>query len=212
MAGFNLGGATGGALTGAGAGSAFGPWGTVAGGILGALGGGFGGGSAQSSTKSVFDKNQRKLNQELYEGLEGRGPYANLFTFDPTRSTEYYQQSFVNPAMQQFERSLAPKIMGQFRGGNLGQSSYAGQAIGQAASDVQRDLNSQLARLLYEGENAAINRRLNTVQNLLGQSTQAYQPAPDNPMMELFKSLGPAAMQALARQYGPQPQQYSPGR
>ena len=202
MAGFDLGSAFGGGVSGAGAGSMFWPWGTVAGSILGFLGGGFGGGQSKPKMKSTLDPEQKKLYGDLNQGVYGSGPLADLFQSDPQALRNMYEETYVNPAMQRFQRQTVPTITGAFRGKGLGGSSYAGNAVAQAGVDVQSGLDAQLAKMLYQSDQDALSRRMSAVDRILGTSTMAQQPPGSNSINRLIEQFGPKALEMLFNKFG----------
>lgn len=186
-----------GAGTGAATGSAFGPVGTGVGAVAGGLLGGFGGDNRPEKLSS-FDKYQKGLYQDVVSGLQGKGQFADLFGYDPDQQRQLFEQQYARPAQQRFQREIIPGITGAFRGKNLGKSSYLGNALAQAGSDVQQNLDSQLAQLLYQGQQDSISRRLQALQNVLSQSTFAYQNRSD-PFDQIFSGLAQGAGSMFAK-------------
>lgn len=165
-------GAIGGATTGAKIG---GPWGALAGGIFGGGAGLFGG--KKKKKRSSLDKNQKRLNQQQYQGLEGEGPLADLYNYDPEMANEVFDKTVVNPSYRKFKEELVPGITGQFRNQGLMTSSYAGDAISKLARDVQENLDAQRSQYLYGEQKDARNAKRAAVENLQNRSTFAYDKA-----------------------------------
>lgn len=131
--------------------------------------------NSQPDKVSTLDKNQKKLLKEYINSLMGEGgQFADAFDFDPQQIRELYNQEFATPAYQQFQEEIVPSITGSFRGSNLQNSSYLGGALGRAGERVQQDLNAKLARMLYDAQQNSIDRRLNSVNSILGNQTFAY--------------------------------------
>lgn len=175
MAGFDFGGAAGGAASGAAAGYTFGPIGTGVGAVAGGLLGAF---SRRKKPKrlSALDPTQKKLYEQYAQGLMGQGgQFGDLFNFDSDQAKDVFQKMYAQPAYQNFQENIIPGITGQFRGQNLQNSSYLGGALSKAGTDVQRNLDAQLANILYQGQQSSVNNRINAIQNLLGMQTFAYQ-------------------------------------
>lgn len=222
MAKFSASNAGGGALSGAASGAAIGSVipgigtaiGAGVGGLLGGITGGFGSGSKRIST---MDKRQKALYKQYAAGLQGQGPFADMFNFNADAARENFNQSYAQPAYQQFQEEIAPTITGSFRGRNLGQSSYAGSALAKAGTDVQKNLNANLANMLYQGQQGAMDRRLQALQAILNTQTFAQQQQQPNSFESLFGGLSQGAGQYLGNQFAnkylaPQAQQsqYSP--
>ena len=62
---------------------------------------------------------------------------------DPGQFDQMFQESFVNPAQQQFERYTIPGIKSQFLGTDSSGSSALNQALGQASTDMYSSLQNQ---------------------------------------------------------------------
>jgi len=69
--------------------------------------------------------------------------------FDPAAVQEWYQNALVNPAMQNWEKNVAPAVQEKFIANNAGSSGAANRAIAGSAEDMMTGLNSQLANALY---------------------------------------------------------------
>ena len=151
-------------------------------------------GGGQSKVSSL-DPTQRKLYEQYAQALGGGGgPLADVFGFDPEKVRDLYTQQYAEPAYQQFQEEVVPGITGQFRGQNLQQSSYLGGALGKAGTDVQKNLDSQLANMLYQAEQQSLQRKQGGLNQLLGMQTFAYQ---QSPLMQLIQGLAGGAGQAL---------------
>lgn len=194
MAKYDYGGALSGAASGAALGTSFAPGigtgvGAIAGGLLGLLG------SRRKKPKklSTMDKTQQEIYKQYAQGLQGGGPFAGMFDFDANQATDVFNQMYAQPAYQQFQEEIIPSITGQFRGGNLQNSSYLGGALGKAGTDVQKNLNAQLAQMLYQGQQSSIDRRLQGLNNILNMSTFAYQKPQSSPLDALFSGLSGGA-------------------
>jgi DNA-binding transcriptional regulator YiaG len=189
MGRFDAGGALSGAASGAALGSYFTPIGTAVGAIAGGLLGAFGRRKRKPKRLSTLDPTQQALYNDYASGIQGKGPLANLFDFDAAGTRNNFNQMYAQPAYQQFQEELAPKITGQFRGGNLQNSSYLAGALGKAGTDVQRNLDAQLANMLYQGQQDAMSRRLNSINSLLNTQTFAYQKPQASASDQAFSSL-----------------------
>ena len=213
--GFDWGSGASGAASGAMAGSSFGPIGTGIGAIAGGLFGGFGGGGKPGKPKkiSAFDKRQKSLYKDYMRSLYGKGRLGNIFDageFDADAANRNFDSMFARPAYQTFEQKVIPAITGQYRGQNLMNSTYSGEALANAGRDVQQNLDALRSDMVYRGSQAAIDRKmqmnmakLGMMENALNRSTFAYEK-PDgtgNSVDQILNSLGPAASQWLANQF-----------
>lgn len=152
---------------------------------MGALGGGllglFGRKKKKPKKISTLDPTQQKLYDQYAQALMGKGgQFGDLFNFDADQAKDVFQKMYAQPAYQNFQEQVVPGITGQFRGGNLQNSSYLGGALSKAGTDVQKNLDAQMANMLYQGQQDAVNRRINGINNIMNMQTFAYQqPQPD---------------------------------
>lgn len=200
MASFNLGGAFGGAGTGATLGASFGgPLGGVLGGLGGALFGGFGSSKRKPKNVSTLDPKQRSLLDAYIQAIQGGGgPLADIFSTDPQSVFENFNRNYAKPAYQNFQENIIPSITGQFRGNNLQNSSYLGQALSQAGTRVQNNLDDQLANILFQSQQEGNNRRFQGLNNVTNMQT-FNQVAPQNSIFDsLLGSLASGAGDILA--------------
>lgn len=141
--------------------------------------------------RSTLDKRQKKLYKDQMNAIYGRGPLADLYGFDPESTRSMFEQVYAQPAYQKFQEEVVPNITGSFRGKNLQNSSYLGQGLSKAGSDVQAGLDRNLAEMLYKGQQDALTRRAGAVQNLQGMQTQALDVS-GSPLDEFLTQLGGA--------------------
>lgn len=184
---FDFGSALSGAGTGAITGAQLGgPWGALFGGGLGALSGLFGG-QGKKNNVSTFDPRQKQLFDQSVTALQGGGgPLADVYgQYDPALMRDFYEKAYAQPQYQEFERNIVPTITGQFRGKNLQNSSYLGGALAQAGTNVQNNLNAQLAQMLFEGQRSSLDRRSNALDRILNMQTFAT----EKPQASIFDSL-----------------------
>lgn len=214
MGKFDASGALTGAASGAAVGSAFGPIGTG----LGALGGGLLGAfkkKKKSKKVSTLDANQQGLYNDTSAALRGEGPLKNLYNFDADAARNNFNSKYAQPAYQNFNENIVPKITGQFRGANLQNSSYAAGALSKAGTDVQKHLDTQLADMLYQGQNASVERRIQGLNNILGMQTFAHQQPQQSAGDQAFSALteygGKAAGKYLDNKFKTAPQTATSG-
>jgi hypothetical protein len=120
--------------------------------------------SPQFQQMSRLTGGQEDLLNNLMMGLQGQGSMAGLFGVDP----EFFQQSFVDPAMRQFEQRTAPAIQQRFIASGGARGSNVQDSLTRAGADMQGQLNQTLAGLI----NQAQNRAMQGAQ--LGLGTQAF--------------------------------------
>jgi len=192
-------GAAGGAISGASIGSTFGPIGTGVGAVAGGLLGLFGSKKKKKKPKKVgsLDPQQQALYNDYVKSLTGKdGPMSDMYQFNPEAANEVFNQNVARPAYRQFNENIVPKITGQYRGGNIMNSSYSGEALSRAGRDVQEGLDAKRAETLYNGQQATFDRRQNGINNVLNMQTFAYQkPQAQTPGVidQVLNTVGPAA-------------------
>lgn len=198
--------ATGG-ISGAAAGTAIGgPVGGVIGGLVGGVGGLFGGGRKKKKKKiSTLDQRQQELNEAQHQSIYGEGPLADLYNYDPEMANQVFEQTRVNPAYRNFQEKTAPSVMGQFRSNNLGQSSYAGDALAKIARDIQESLNAERSQYLYNEQKDAQTAKRQAVENLQNRQTFALD-VPGNEgggfnIDTILKSVSPEMIQQIVKQF-----------
>jgi hypothetical protein len=150
--------------------------------------------------RSTLDKKQKKLRNQYIEGLHGKGEFADLFNFDPKKASALFQESFAAPAYQNYKENIVPGITGSFRAGNLQNSSYLGNALSKAGTDVQKNLDAQLAQMLYQGQQQSIDRRLTGINNIMNQQTFAYEQPQASPLDAVLGGFAEGAGSAWGNQ------------
>lgn len=179
--------------TGALTGSQFGPWGALVGGGLGAIGGFFG--DKKPTERSTFDPRQKQLYEQQSQALQGGGgPLADVYgQYNPQLMKNFYEQAYAQPAYQEFQENIVPTITGQFRQGNLQNSSYLGQSLAKAGTNVQNNLNAQMAQMLYQGQQNQMNRRSGALDSILNLQTHVNERPQPSVFDNLLKSLSSSA-------------------
>lgn len=191
MGKLDWGGGAGGAASGAAVGSLFGPVGTGVGAVAGGLLGLFGRKKKKKPKKySTLNPMQEEMFNEYASGLKtGEGPYGDLFNFNPDQMRDVFKKMYADPAYQQYQEEVVPGITGQFRGGNLQNSSYLGGALAKEGSNVQKNLDAQLANMLYQGQQDSLARRMNGLNTILGTQTFAYGKPQESSGNQMFNQL-----------------------
>lgn len=201
MGKFDFGGAVGGAGSGAAIGAPFGAPGVAAGTVIGGLFGAFGRKKRKPKKISTLDDTQQGIYNDYAKGLNGQGKFADMFNFDEGAARDNWQQSYADPAYQNFNENVIPGITSQFRGAGLANSSYLGGALSKAGTDVQRNLDAHLSNMLYQGKNDSVNRRIDGINKLLNMQTFAYQQPQASAGDQAFGALLDAGGQAAGRYF-----------
>lgn len=173
----NVGGGVSGAVSGAYLGSSILPgWGTAIGAIAGGTLGLFGGKNKRKKPKkySTLDERQQGIYGNYADAIEGKGPLANLYNFDEQRAGDVFDQTVARPEMRRFQEDVMPGITGNFRGKNLQNSSYLGQALGKAGRDVSEKLSGLRSQQMYEGQRQSQRDKQNAIDRILNMQTFAY--------------------------------------
>lgn len=139
---------------------------------------------------------QMQLLNQLIGGLGGQGGAFGGFGVDE----DFFQKSFVDPALKQFETRTAPAIQQKFIAAGAGQGSNLEDVLARAGADVQGQLNQQLAGLL---ENAQ-ERQLRGAGLALGASpfTTVQDPGSTGALDEILRGFGGGAGGAVGRAAG----------
>ncbi len=199
-----------GAATGAGIGTSILPGvGTAVGGVIGAATGFFGK-KKQKKKKpiSTLDPQQQQLYNEYISSIRGEGPHASLFNYDSEGANANFEKNVGRPAYRKFEENIIPGITGQFRKGNIGQSSYTGEALSRAGRDVQENLDALRSDMQFQGQQNANTNKQNAINQILNMQTQAQQrPGPQQPSTidQILNSIGPQAAETLADSFSKKP-------
>lgn len=89
------------------------------------------------------------VNQAIGQKTNVVGPTdvggVNLGEYDPTASQQWWKESAMAPAIQNWQENILPGIKEEFISQNAGSSSGANRAIAKSGSDMMANLNSILA-------------------------------------------------------------------
>ncbi len=196
-----------GALSGAASGAAIGSvvpgLGTAVGAGVGGLVGGLAGlfGSKKKKAKapkriSTLDPRQQALYNSYVRGLRGKGSLSSLFNYDAEGANQNFDQNVARPAYRDFQENIIPNITGQYRQGNLMNSTYSGEALGRAGRNVQENLDAQRSNMQFGGQQQSQQNKLNSINSVLGMNTFAYQqPNHSNSIDNILSSVAPQAGQ-----------------
>lgn len=102
--------------------------------------------------------------------------------YDPTAAREHWQQSFVEPARQQFHEETLPGLDERYAGMGAMSGSGFEKAIADAAGRMDTQLGSQLAQLMYQDRGRHDQLGLQQQQLGLGGMDRAFQQI--SPLMQ----------------------------
>lgn len=190
-------GAVSGAVTG---GTLFGVPGAVAGGILGGVTGLFSK-KKKKKKRSTLDKRQQQINEQQAQALQGQGPLADLYNYDPEAANAVFEKDIARPAYRNFQESVVPGITGAFRSENLQNSSYAGDALSKAGRDVQESLDAKRARFLYDERGASREAKRNAIENYQNRTNFDYDTSNQGgfDIGKIIDSIPPEALDSVAK-------------
>ncbi len=191
--GEGLAGGLAGAASGAGIGSLFGPVGTGIGAAGGFITGLFSGKKKKPKKQSTFDKRQEELYKNYVNAIQGQGPLSDIYNYNPDMANQTFDQTIGRYANRNFQENIVPTITGQYRGGNIMNSSYSADALSRAGRDVQEGLDAQRSQYLYNQEQSARQAKQNSINNVLGMQTFAYEKQKPGVLDQVLGSVAPAA-------------------
>ena len=179
--------------------TAGGPIGGAVGAVTGGLAGLFGGKKKQKPKRiSRLDPSQQKNYKDYIASLRGEGgPFNDLYNFDTQGANNNFDQNVSRPANRNFNENIIPGITGQFRGQNMMNSSYTGEALGRAGRDVQENLDAQRSNMIFNGQQGALDRKERGVKDFLNMQTFDYEKPEQSPMSGIMSTLGPQAANFL---------------
>jgi hypothetical protein len=195
---FNFGGAASGAMSGASIGSAIPGIGTGIGAAVGGIAGLFGKKKKKKPKMvSTLDAQQQGLYNDYVGSLRGQGPFSDMYNYDADQANQVFDANTARPAYRGFQENVIPQITGQFRGNNLMNSSYTGEALGRAGRNVQENLDALRSQQNFQGQQQSQANKQNAMQNILGMSTFGYegQAPKSNAIDQILGATGPAAGQ-----------------
>jgi hypothetical protein len=196
MAKFDTETAASGAVSGATIGSTFGPWGAAIGGLAGGALGLFGKKKKKKPKPiSTLDPQQQKLYNDYIAGIRGEGPFSNLYNFDTEGYNKVFDQTIGRQANRNFQENTIPGITGQFRGSNLMNSSYTGEALSRAGRDVQENLDALRSQNVFQGQQEAQRARRAGITDVLG--THSVPQEKKGILDQILGQVGPAAGEYL---------------
>ena len=113
----------------------------------------------------TLDSGQEQLMALIQEGLaKGEGPLADIFgAFDE----EAFKKGVTDPALKNFQDNILPMLQEKFIAGN----QVGGSGMERGFSKAGTDLQSELAKLMYQGKQDQVKNRLAGLQTSLGTKT-----------------------------------------
>lgn len=149
----------------------------------------------KQKTQSTLDPQQQQLYNDNNNSLYGNGPFSDLYKYDADAANENFDKNYSRPAYRNYQENVIPKITGQFRGGNIMNSTYAGEALARTGRDVQEGLDAKRSDMQFQGQQAALDRKSNAIDKTLGMSTFGYDKTAQNkPVIDqILESVGPDA-------------------
>lgn len=129
------------------------------------------GGKGAGKEETKMQKTKRKLVDQLLASLNGQGPFSDLYN----PSEDLFQKSFVEPAMSKFRNQTAPQIQQQYIASGQQRGTGLDDTLTRAGVDMDQMLNQQM----YQFYNDADNRKVNSINSILGGSEGAKRQPTD---------------------------------
>jgi hypothetical protein len=124
---------------------------------------------------STLDPQQQQLYDQYVQSIRGEGPLGGMYNYDTEGANKNFDLNVGRPAYRNFQENIIPQITGQFRSGNLQNSTYAGGALSRAGRDVQENLDAQRSNMIFGGQQQAQQNKQNAINNILGMQTFAME-------------------------------------
>lgn len=116
----------------------------------------------QSQLFSILEQGREPGEPGLGEQLTrfGTDQLTQTEEYDPEAAQDYWQQSFVEPARQNFQEETMPGLREQFAGQNALSSGGFNRAVADSAANMETQLGAKLGELTYRGKQDFENRQL----------------------------------------------------
>lgn len=114
----------------------------------------------------LLSKEQQDLLSYLRQALQNEGPLKDLFGFDE----ESFQKGVADPAMKNFRDNILPILMEKFNAGG----QFGGSGMFNAQFKEAENLQSELAKLLYQAQQDTTQNKLGGLNAALG--TKEFEP------------------------------------
>ncbi len=141
--------------------------------------------------------------QAVMEMLNGGGAYGQgmetldkamagpgTLPYDPTSAQAFWKESYMKPAMENWENEVVPGIQEHFISQNAGSSGAGNRAIAKSAEDMMTGMNADLASILYQGEQAHTGRQAASTESWLDRMLSGSSMQMNNAMMPINAALG----------------------
>lgn len=109
----------------------------------------------------LLSKSQQDLLRYLRQAIQEEGPLKDLFSFNK----ESFEKGVSEPAMQNFRDNILPVLLEKFNAGG----QYGGSGMFNAGFKEAENLQSELAKLMYQGQQQSQQNKqagLNTLLNV----------------------------------------------
>lgn len=123
------------------------------------IGGAYLAGSGAYKRTRTQKKNQRTID-DILAGLQGEGPYADLYQMDENA----FQKSYVDPAKATFQNQIAPQIQQSYIASGLQRGTGLDDSLTRAGVDLDQMLNAAYMDYM----NNVQDRRSNALTQILG--------------------------------------------
>lgn len=153
----------------------------------------FFGKKGKTKQKSTLSPLQEQLSEMINQGLtNGEGPFKELFgDFDQGA----FEEGVTKPALQNFQENILPQIQEKFIAGNqvLGSGMRRGQIKG------AKDLQTQLATLMYEAQQKQQANKLKGIETIIGKQAveNIHQPGTQGAVQGFVQGVGEGAGKAI---------------
>ena len=127
-------------------------------GAAASVGGGYLASSGTNKRTRTQKKNQRTID-DILAGIQGEGPYANLYQMDENA----FQKSYVEPAKAMFENQIAPQIQQSYIANGMQGNTGMQDTLTRAGVDLDQLLNSAYMDYMQN----ALNRKQSGINQVL---------------------------------------------
>ncbi|MDP2652184.1 MAG: hypothetical protein Q8O94_03540 [bacterium] len=125
----------------------------------GSMGGAAIGASGRGKETSI-QKQQRKTIDQILAGIQGQGPYANMFSVD----RDLFKQTVEDPMMETFRNRGIPQIQQSYIASGQQRGTGMDDTLTRAGVDLQGMVSEQYGKYV----NDAMNRRVSALGNVTG--------------------------------------------
>jgi hypothetical protein len=116
----------------------------------------------QTGKQSQTQKMQSSQIDQILAGIQGQGPYADLFQADEAA----FQKSYVDPAMSRFKNQITPGIQQSY----IASGQQRGTGLEDTLTRAGVDMNSLLNEAYGQFQGQAQNRQMSGLNAALGYS------------------------------------------